>query len=356
MKKIYSFFAFLSIVNVCTAQIMITASDMPVSGDTLRYSTTGSVAGIDITTTGAGTTWDYSSLVAVAQRVDTYKTAVQVNPLYTLISPTAYGYKVADSFPGLGAILPVSVKGIYTFYNKKNSPARFIAEGFAATISGIPTPATYQDEDEIYFFPLDYGVTNDSSSFRLKFNLAAVGSMLQKGYRKTTVDGWGTIVTPFFTNPLNCIRVRSEIHEIDTIETTVPISFKFGIPRNTVEYKWLANGEHYPALWITTTLNGSTETVTSVRYRDYHREGLLSIAHDPNVSIFTTYPNPAKTAVRVKMPKGWKDATFDIYDITGKHVGSQNTIYIDIADLPNGKYMIVVSANAQTGYTWFVKE
>lgn len=353
MKKLYTLLFTVFIYNALQAQITITAADMPVSGDTLRYSfIANGTSGVDFTTTGANTTWDFSSLVAVGQRVDTYKTAIQVNPIYTLISPTAYGYKVADSFPGLGAFLPVSIKGIYTFYNKKSSPSRFIAEGFAATIAGIPTPATYQDEDEIYYFPLDFGVTNDSSNFRLSYNLSVVGSMLQKGYRKTTVDGWGTIVTPFYTTPLNCIRVRSEIHEIDSITlSTLPLP-PVGIPRNTVEYKWLANGEHYPALWITTTITGSTETVTSVRYRDYYRPGLLNVNKTTTLTELKAYPNPAVNGiVNISIPVDWKDYSIEVYDLQSKLVlSTSNTPQLNLEILPNGNYLGVIYHNGDRSF------
>jgi hypothetical protein len=345
MKKIYPILFIVLFAKTSWSQITITTADMPVNGDTLRYSFTTSVTGVDFSSTGASSTWDYTSLIAAGQKVDTYKTALQVNPLYSLISLTAYGYKVADSFPGLGAFLPVTIKGIYTFYNKKNSPSRFIAEGFAATISGIPTPATYQDEDEVYFFPLDYGNTNDSSSFRLSFNLATLGSMVQKGYRKTTVDGWGTIVTPFFSQPLNCIRVRSEIHEVDTIATTVPIAFKIGLPRNTVEYKWLANGEHYPVLWITTTVTGGNETVTSVRYRDYYRPGLLHVSNNLKQSSLKAYPNPSIDGlVTITIPAEWKEYTIEVYDMQSRRVlNTNNTPTLHMQELAKGNYLGVVN-------------
>ena len=160
MKKACLSICSILLATAAGAQIQITATDMPVSGDTLRSSATAATSsGITLSNTGTNYAWDYSSLVPVSQTVANYQLAATVNIAFAVvISPTAYGYKVADSFPtpaGLPISLPVSIKNMYTFYNKKSSPSRFVAEGFGATISGIPTPAAYQDEDEVYLFPLD---------------------------------------------------------------------------------------------------------------------------------------------------------------------------------------------------------
>ncbi|MBS1772184.1 MAG: T9SS type A sorting domain-containing protein [Bacteroidetes bacterium] len=357
MKFIYSICLFIVLGFSAHAQITITAADMPVVGDTLRYSTVTDAAFV-VANTGSGYTWDFSYPMPITQAVDTYKTATAVNFTYGLtISPTAYGYKVADSIPGLGSMLPVSVKSLYTFYNKKTSPSRYIAEGFAAMIAGLPTAVNYQDEDEIYFFPVTTS-TNDSSTFRLNFSLATLGSMLQKGYRKTTVDGWGTIKTPYYTTPVNCIRVRSEIHEIDSVTLTA-IPFPIGLPNNRVEYKWLVNGEHYPAFWVTCTLNGTTETPTSIRYRDSARATILSV---PNTKAAITelniYPNPAtNNTVTIDVPASWMVYDVDVFDIQGKLVSqTKNTSVLNIQSMANGQYVVRVSNGQQLAYAVLNKQ
>lgn len=346
MKKVYTSIFSILLASTTSAQIQITASDMPVVGDTLRSSAANPTSsGIVLTNTGTSYTWDYSSLVPVSQTVANYQLAATVNLAFAaVISPTAYGYKVADSFPtppGLPISLPVSIKNMYTFYNKKTSPARFVAEGFGASISGIPTPAAYQDEDEIYMLPLVFGTTNDSTTFDLKFNLSTLGSIRQKGYRKTTIDGWGTIKTPFFTTAVNCLRVRSEIHEIDSI-TISPLP-AIAIPRNTVEYKWLATAEHYPVLWVTANMTGSTETITSVRYRDMYRPGLLNVQQASALQTLKAYPNPANNTVNIDVPATWQNYTVAIYDLQGRVVANyNNTSKLDVSNLAKGNYLAVL--------------
>ncbi|MEZ5016270.1 MAG: T9SS type A sorting domain-containing protein [Flavipsychrobacter sp.] len=335
------------------AQISIDASDMPVAGDTLRYSTANVVgASINLNDTGTNKTWNFSSLTPVAQAVDAYKTALQVNPLYVLISLQAYGYKIGDTLPIPSGTLPISVKDLYSFFSKKSSPSRFVAEAFAANISGLPTAFNYSDEDEWYYFPLQYGNTNNST-FDLKMQLASIASFQQKGTRKTKVDGWGTIITPFYTTPTNCIRIRSEIDEVDSVK--ISIAPAFGLPRKTIDYKWLAKGEHYPAMWVTTTVVGGTETITAIRYRDKYRP--LSVANiGSDIMVLKAYPNPAADIVTIDLPKEWTNYQIACFDMQSKLVAqSVNANRIDISNWAAGVYMARVISGDHTGYVWITK-
>jgi hypothetical protein len=358
MKHLFLLSVFGLFTLISQAQITITSSDMPVSGDSLRYSFANvATSTVDITSTGANLTWDFSDLEPFVQGVDQYKTAGQVDITYLLtISPTAYGYKVADSIPTGGLPLPINVSEVYTFFNKKSNPSRFVAEAFAANVAGLPTPANYSNEDEWYFFPLDFG-DSDSSSFKLSVDApGGFGSLKQAGYRLTTADGWGTIETPYYTAATPCLRVRSEIHEVDSVTFGTT---SFALPRTTVEYKWLANGEHYPALWVTATLAGSTETPTNITYRDKYRHGLLGIGQpqEQRVIMLKAWPVPANgNLVTIDIPSGWKDYLVEVYDIQGRLAMSvSDKALLDISPLAPGEYAARVSSQAGTGFVRIVK-
>jgi hypothetical protein len=210
--------------------------------------------------------------------------------------------------------------------------------------------ATYTYPDAWYLFPLNYNDI-DSTPFELNFGLASMGGIKQKGYRKTRVDGWGTITTPYITTPKGCIRVRSEIVEVDSISLD---SMSFGIPRTTVEYKWLVNGEHYPALWITALSLGGMEIVTTVRYRDYYRKEfntkVKNLTADKD-DIFV-YPNPCPEGwVRFEMPNTWQDYTIELFDVQGKSVATyRNKRQLDLTLLPSGNYIARVTSAGSMAY------
>lgn len=339
----------LLLVQPASAQITITAADMPVNGDTLRYSYSNPLTTtVDYTQTGANMSWDFSAEIPVAQDVDTYKSAAQVNITYAAtISPTAYGFKVADSLPGA----PIPVTDVYNFFNKKTGPNRFVIEGFGAVITGFPTPVTYSDEDEVYYFPLEFN-DYDSSYFKLSKNLAGLGSFSQEGYRRTRVDGWGTIVTPLSSTPVQVIRVRSEVVEQDTVRfgpTTL------GIPRHYVEYKWLANGQHYPMMFVTTNVVAGNETPGSVRYRDSKRS-LAITGTQPAVRQIALYPNPAAQVVNLKVPASWTAYSVELFDAQGKLLQvQQNQSAINTSQLPGGQYFVRVQHGSDIGLAQFVR-
>lgn len=355
MKRHLLTFCFGLLSATALAQITVTETDMPVSGDTLRYSIAAPFSGFSAADSGSSKTWDYSAMVPVSQAVDTYKKASTVNITYALtISPTAYGYKVADSIPGLGSLGAVTAKDVYTFYNKKTSPSRYVAEGFAAVLSGIPTPANYSDEDEIYFFPLTYA-RNDSSTFNLKFSIPSLVAIQQSGYRKSRVDGWGTIKTPYYPSGVSCIRVRQEIHEVDTIDV---LGTKIGLPRVSVDYKFLVNGNHYPAVWVTANVLGSTETVTIIRYRDTKRT-LTSVASLNTVpQSLEIFPNPAQSGmVQIRVPGAWNQYYLEVFDIQGKLVWSaQSATQIPVNQLANGNYVLRAQSGSESAYGIFQKQ
>ena len=347
------------------SQITITPADMPVAGDTLVYSNAPTSVGFSPADSGANITWNYA-LSSDSMGKDTYLLASQVNANFAnTISNSAAGYKVADSIPGLSMLsaiiptpLPLSVTDIYTYFQQITTPrAAYVASANSYTVSNIlPVAANYTDPDVWYFFPLTYGNATDSQKYSVTMSLMSLASIKESGYRKTRVDGYGTITTPFFTTPVNCIRVRSEIHEIDSITYS---GTSFGIPRNSVEYKWLVNGQHYPALWITSTLTGTTETITQVRYRDTLVDSALVVAtQKPAIYDITAYPNPATTGdVMLSLPADWKSYQVEVFDIQSREVAKfSNQLSINISSFPAGQYLVRVTSGVKVGYTKITRE
>ncbi len=354
MKKALLVIAALLIFHTGYSQITITSADMPVAGDTLRYSIASPASStFSPADSGASFSWSYA-LTPISQAVDTYQTAISVNIFYAALGITAYGYKVADSLPTLGA-LPISIHDVYTFFEKVTT-AKYEAKAFAANISGLPTPIDYSVPDVWYFFPLGY-TNNDSSNFALNIAIPSLGGIKEVGYRKSRVDGWGTIATPYFTTPANCIRIRSEIHQIDSV--TITGLATIGFPANTVEYKWLVNGEHYPALWITTTVppGGGAETVSSIMYRDTYRSfdtaNTTAIRNaTKSIQKLNAYPNPsANGIVTIDVPADWSAFYIRVMDLQSRQVAMfNNQRQINISSLPAGQYLCQVSSGSKVAY------
>ena len=125
------------------AQITITSSSMPSSGDTLRYSSASPLTiGTTWMTPGGSQSWDFSSLTSIGQGLYEYKSANKTPYAFYFIGQI--GQKTADSLGGG----PFVFKNIYSFYTKSSSV--FKTEGLGYSYSGIPLASKYTDDDEIY--------------------------------------------------------------------------------------------------------------------------------------------------------------------------------------------------------------
>lgn len=358
MRWLLTIICALIVIAPASAQITITANDMPVRGDSLRYSNASATGAMAfISDSGADITWNFA-LTPTSQGIDLYKPPGEVNPLFgfTINSPGCSGYKVADSIPGLGFIAAgITVTDMYTFFSKITTPPAYAAVAFGATISGFPVGANYTSPDPWYVFPLTYG-NNDSSDFHLEYGVANFGGITQKGYRKTRVDGWGTITTPYITTPKGCIRLRSEIVEVDSVSLS---GQSFGIPRTTIEYKWLVNGEHYPALWVTAISLGGAEIVTGVKFRDKYRPELNTKVKNltaDGTDVFA-YPNPATNGwIRFEIPNSWTDFIVELFDVQGRLIKTfQTERQLDISMLPAGDYIARLTSGGTTAYIKITK-
>ncbi|MBE0641923.1 MAG: T9SS type A sorting domain-containing protein [Bacteroidales bacterium] len=230
---------------------------MPVAGDTLRLSTAISLNGIDPTLSGAGYTWDFSSLGSLSQAVDTFLAITAVPVLYQLffnnpLDPNKANLALRTT--GLDIIPGFEIGDVYEFYRSNSAQYAFL--GYAGELSGIPLPVKYDQPDVWYRFPLEYG---DLDSSRSVFNLSlpGLGTFFSDRKRKNIVDGWGQLTTPF--GSFQALRVRSEVVEYDSLYLDT-LGGGFAFNRIFTEYKWLAKGYDVPVLQV--TQEGPLATVT----------------------------------------------------------------------------------------------
>ncbi len=351
MKEILSLLALLvSIQGI--AQITISRDDMPRADDTLRYS----ISNVDATSeaiytqTGENFSWDFTHLEPIQQRVANYERAWQTPYALFFLGFDKYGTQIIDTL-GFGEF---ALTDVYDFYQVKESA--FEAEGRGFRIAGgIPTAASFSDDDEIYQFPLTYGRV-DSSTFAFEIGFQDIFNYQSQGYRINRVDGWGKISTPYGT--FDCIRLVSDIVAFDTIQAQ---GFDLGFQQTRREYKWLANDEAYPILQINGLVNDGNFTPTTLRYRDdYRMVDLLSSTDEFLVGEYGVKiaPNPVldgRVTVNYTLAKA-ANVQFDLYSIDGKLVqqllqerqlGGKQQVYFQLVDLPKGLYFLRVQIDGQ---------
>ena len=287
MKRIFLLATLVYLTGTSFGQIMITKSDMPVAKDTARYST--SVTRLNFDTTGAGIVWDYSSLVANGQGVDSFEPALTISNSYGLYFGFTTDYGVPAANINLGT---ATITNVYEFYKTSSAALQINAAG--GQYNGVTLPSLYTTPDKVYQFPLSYGRI-DTSNYDVNVSVIGTGSVHKIGTRINTVDGWGTVITPYDT--FQCIRLKSVVTEVDSTTITL-LGITFPTTTTTITYKWLANGVIIPVLEVAGTVRGNTFTPTTEKYRD----GVRFIPPQFNITVnFTANKTICTTADTVTL-------------------------------------------------------
>ncbi|WP_317897561.1 T9SS type A sorting domain-containing protein [Aurantibacillus circumpalustris] len=357
MNKNYLLFA----LNVCAtaiiAQTPITLgnSNMPGSGDTLRYTNFQINTAGNYTQTGVNFTWNFSQVNSTTEGVRSFKNGLQT-PYSILFGLNAYGEKIADTI-GAG---PLTMTNYYNFYKKQTSPAAFIADGVGMTFSSVPVPSYYSDKDELYNFPMTYP-KYDSTTF--KFTTSTGGiipiSYSKVGYRVTVVDGWGTITTPYGTE--NCLRLITTQYAVDSIKNTI-IPIPLGFPNYQRSYQWMTLIGKIPYLEITGSLLGTNFTPTQARYRGYEKTQInVGISENSDINDARVYPNPVKDILYFQKNVK-RDSNYEIYSLDGTKVLDLKTDLfetenqLNVSELEAGIYLIKATVDGQESYLKFIKQ
>ncbi|MGE5383738.1 MAG: T9SS type A sorting domain-containing protein [Omnitrophica WOR_2 bacterium] len=264
----------LLLQTTANAQITIGTSNMPAQGDTIRVSKTTTAFLTDPSITGFNTSWDYSSLDPASQEVLNFISPTNTPGIYQIIF-NPFTTNLATPIPVLD-FLDLQVSQAFAYF--KNTQTEYSRVGFAANIMGMPIPMKYSQPERLYKFPLTENSTPDSttSTITVQYPDVAYFNLLRK--RVNSVDGSGTLMTPFGT--FNTLRVKSVIYERDSLYLD---SLSLGVPviRNIIEYQWLSPDFPVPVLTIT-----QEGTLYNIQYIDTVRNIIpltLSLGQDRTI-------------------------------------------------------------------------
>ncbi len=316
MKKIATFI-FMIVFSTCIfAQITVATTDLPTSASKIRLSTATTVGSINYAATGANYNWDFSTLVATSQTIDTFVAVTATSIYYYPSFITSANQAEKQPNVNLGIM---TLSNEYNFY--KNATASYAMIGYGAQFSVIPVPIPlkYDNPDVMYKFPLNYNNT-DSSVSKGSVSLPTLGYFGEKKNRKNLVDGWGTLTTPYGT--FQVLRVKSVINVTDSLHLDTIMTFPINITRAITEYKWIAKNIGYPLLTITETSTAGLPATKTYVYVDSLRQfaGIEPIK-DISKTELKLYPNPAKDQITIEYNLNTTaEVDISVYDLTGKKV------------------------------------
>ncbi len=317
------------------AQITIQNSDMPSAGDTLRYSVATSIS--NYTNSGANQTWDFSKIAPSTQDIQRYYSPT-ATPYFIQFFTANYGLPEQLDLVPIGGLGFAS--NVFGFYRSNNSALVNVGKG--ATVQNLPLGIVYTKRDTIFKFPLNFGYIKEGN-YEGSANLLGLGALVQTGTRKTEVDGWGSITTPYGT--FNCIRVKSEVVGFDSISIN---GFGIPIPNSRTEYYWFGKNQKFPLMEV--VVNNFTQE-TKIRYKDINRPELYktNARFTANRTTCTTKDTITLNNQSLGLPTGY---TWTITPNTFRYVASTNNksesprILFDAL----GKYSIRLAVNYNGGF------
>lgn len=347
------------------AQIQLVKADFATGGDTVRMSQAND-NGYDVTLTGAAYTWDYSDLTPTGQVLKDFRpmssAPMFVQFIYGSFAAAKYQasyYIESTALPiaQITSFLPVSIENIYQY--SKRSDDSLTSLGFAMSVNGTDVPFKSDTIETRYDFPLDFGNTHFSRGYTLiDFNPILDAVWNQHRTRTTTVDGYGSITTPYGT--FDALRIKHDITETDSIYYTFPFIGATWVPipmPASHEYEWWTNGQKEPILRITTNEFGGNETITAIEYRDNFDAALAGIEEES--LNFSIYPNPVSNELVIDGTENVN--SIQVIDVKGsvvysKLINEENQLKIDVSLFAPGTYQIVFTTDTHTSLKTFVKK
>jgi len=354
-------FLLLPLFNYAQTAPTLDSSDIVFASQYLKYHSASNSIGVSHAGTGANHTWDYHTLKSASLYLDTF-TAINKAPFtYSLFFFLSSNITYPDKNPT--SIAGTALSNVWNFYRKSNT--KFQQPGFAGSVSGIPSPIMYSSPDVLYRFPMNFGNV-DSCAYSYTLGGAGLGfGITESRKRVNTVDGWGTLYTPYDTFT-NVLRLHSKMNIKDSIALdSVNINFNV-INSIQHEYKFLAKGQDWPVLTIRTTEFFGFETTTGVYYRDtvhHHTKGTLNngLADFNSNANWKLFPNPVSDCLQLQTSEIIVSAT--ITNLMGQvlaecYLSSSNGLFkINTSQLASGHYLITFTNSVgKTNSQLFTKE
>ena len=344
------------------AQVTITQSDMPSSGDTLRFSVASNPISIDPGNAGSNQTWDFRNLQSSSQFVDNFLSVSQTQFTYV----ATFGLPFSGSYSDMGRLdnsafqiptiplVNITIEDVFNFY--KSNSSSFDQKGFGVSLNGFPVPIPYSGSDVLVPLPLSSGTTS-SNAYSFNANIPTIGYYGRNAVRNNLADASGTLRLPM--GDYQAVRLRSELVYTDSISIDA-LGFGFQLPELTeIKYKWMAPGFGWPLLEITANSVFGVETISRVVYRDTlpsnTNTGIPSHFEEGSMLLF---PNPASDVLVMKLTMIHQaELSIRILDLAGREVFIQNRpaaqgnimeiIQLGPANLASGTYLLEVKANQE---------
>ena len=245
-----------------SAQIAVSADDLPQGGTTHTFQTLEPEVLLDYASSGPGWVWDFSGLgVTDSTEVvveDIGEASFGAQFVFNGFDPT---YQADHFYPFLAipdfgeeGELPVDLEEVTGYHQIDNG--FYTQVGLGLSVSGFEIPVAFEDVDEVHPVPLTATSTLLSTA-SYAVEVPATLSYLVNQTRDSEVDGYGTLLLPDGSSH-EVLRLRTTVMSEDSIYVAA-LDQGLAFERETVTYLWLGDGG-MPWMEVSTTLGIPTVT------------------------------------------------------------------------------------------------
>lgn len=296
-------------------------------------------------TTGAGVTWDYSTITGYGGNTS------DVEMLDPSTDPNSSNFSGATKLLSVGTI-----KQFYT-----STASERTSQGFYYTEATLGDVAvTYENDPGILCtYPFAQGgatsTDNYSGNISFSFNGLPINESVT-GTIEAQIDGEGTLMFPGGNNVSGVIRYHSE----ENAATTLPIVGAVDVVKNQYEYYDYASSNLPIFIHLSISISpqggGPAITETSLVLSKY--DGPAASVNELEQFDFTVAPNPAQDQIKV-FGEFDANATAQLLDASGRVMETLNVSNgqtIDISNLNSGMYLLTINNAGQTTTKTVVKK
>jgi hypothetical protein len=318
---------FLLIGISLKAQPTLTATGCnPYLGQTFSMVTTSGTP-ISAGNSGANQTWNLSSITGTPTGT------------ITMVAPSATPYAASFASANLayatngGGVGYLSTSSTYMRVCGLGSPSATIA---------------YNDLEDILHFPFTY---NNTFTDTYSAVFVTTQQFYRRGTMTATADGYGTLITPNGTYT-NVLRV----HYVEVSQDSTDLGgFPYTIDYQTDQYTWFKEGTHKELASVYTSSN----SVSADTYGGSYLTGNVGIDDiDQYISSSAISPNPASDIIKLDLTLTTKKGVIiSVFNSIGQNMKmnqtsegilGDNSIQLDIANLPEGIYYAQITLDNTT--------
>lgn len=328
ISVMFSLLGLLLLQSTAYSQIEVTSNDVLglIGGSQTQLSDTTGSTTVNVGSSGANRTWDFSSLNIQGE---TYSVDF-VSPTGT---PFESDFPEANFAEQSGSMQQGQEFTTYLYFQITSS-------NFSTLGGGLVTPDTsYKsfDSQDVAPLPLQFG-TNWTSTESDTFGDPQTFAFVTETTSENTVDAWGTVILPIGSFP--CLRIRSN-------DTEVSQTFVNGSPINSevitnIDYTWISK-DNFAVASVGSQDNETNPDFTNANYVEILSSGAVDVADRADHAGVPTdfllaqnFPNPfnPETSIRYGVP-GNASVELVIFNLLGEKV---RTLVDEVQ--PSGDYEV----------------